>query len=437
MTQDNEKKSKSGKAEIIDTVQTPLGFFTLVVLIVEAVFLILLPSSQNTEHLYLIIAMIGIIFLLVLIVAVFAFYRPEALSGRRPNNKSPEKVEGLLPTTSTDKEKAAQIGLSQVYASIQEASEDIVTACKEAESIRILANKGIVFVGTDESLISTAEIASYKGLKKIRVILMSKKSRWINKGFISLRKHESLETYIHELEASHQIVETGVNKFILKMSGTGSGVKYFTREPSWRIIMTEKVAFVSNYADEQNPQVRDIPVCRFENTPSSYYTAFKRQFDNLWHNESAPSEAMKESIDFSISAGGIVYANIKDNTYVILLKRHDGFWVLPKGHKKKDDGSIEVAAVREVSEESGISISLLVVERLLEIYNDTKYEHKVVHLFSIRYLGNELPNLKPDIDHVEAKWWLLSDDFPVMLYPYQAATLEEFKENLLRSKSTN
>lgn len=432
MTQTNETKPKNVKAEIIDTVQTPLGFFTLVVLIVEMVFSIIATISQNSERMYLIIGMITLIFLLVLIVAILAFYRPEALSGKRPDHKLFEKIENAI--TAEEMERAAKIGLSQIYPSIQVASKDIVQACKGAESIKILANKGIVFIGTDESLLSTAEIPDYQGLRKIRVILMSSKSRWINKGFISLRKHESLETYVNELEASHRIVEMGVKKFTSQIPNTRSGVKYFIGEPSWRIIMTEKVAFVSNYADEQNPQVRDIPVCRFENTQSSYYSAFKRHFDNFWHNESIPSQTMKENVDFSVSAGGIVHTSIKDNTYVILLKRHDGLWVLPKGHKKRDDSSIEDVALREVSEEAGVSKSLLTVGELLETYNDTKYEHKVVHLFSIRYLGTELPDLKPDVDHAEAKWWLLSDNFPVMLYPYQAATLEEFKESLLRPR---
>lgn len=76
--------SQSNRVSIIATVQTPLGFFTLTVLIVEVVLGIAANFSQGLDRSYLLVSMIALIFLLVAIVAGFAFFRPEALSGRRP-----------------------------------------------------------------------------------------------------------------------------------------------------------------------------------------------------------------------------------------------------------------------------------------------------------------------------------------------------------------
>lgn len=76
--------SQSNRVSIIKTVQTPLGFFTLTVLIVEVVLGIAAKFNQGLDRSYLFISMIALIFLLVAIVAGFAFFRPEALSRRRP-----------------------------------------------------------------------------------------------------------------------------------------------------------------------------------------------------------------------------------------------------------------------------------------------------------------------------------------------------------------
>jgi len=75
---------QSDRAKIIETVQTPLGFFTLTVLVVEVTLGVVANFSQGSERSFLIISMITLIFILVAIVAGFAFFRPEALRGKRP-----------------------------------------------------------------------------------------------------------------------------------------------------------------------------------------------------------------------------------------------------------------------------------------------------------------------------------------------------------------
>ena len=70
------------RAKLVETVQTPLGFFSLVVLVVEVVLGISANLSSGRDRTYLILGMLGLIFLLVLIVTVMAFFRPSSLYGK-------------------------------------------------------------------------------------------------------------------------------------------------------------------------------------------------------------------------------------------------------------------------------------------------------------------------------------------------------------------
>jgi hypothetical protein len=92
-------KRATGRARLIQTVQTPLGFFVLVVLVVEAVFGIIAGLSQGPERSYTVIGMFVLIFALVAIVAMLAVFRPESLAGTRP--ASADKPQSTTDTTAT------------------------------------------------------------------------------------------------------------------------------------------------------------------------------------------------------------------------------------------------------------------------------------------------------------------------------------------------
>jgi hypothetical protein len=81
-TEDQERQIN--RASIIQAVQTPLGFFALVVLTVEVIFGTVAAISKGLDRTYLIVGMLILIFLLVAIVAFLAIFRPESLSGKRP-----------------------------------------------------------------------------------------------------------------------------------------------------------------------------------------------------------------------------------------------------------------------------------------------------------------------------------------------------------------
>lgn len=83
------------RSSLINTVQTPLGFFVLVVLVVEAGLMTLagtVAQAGDKSYLY---SIVGLLVLLILVVAVTAFFKPEALTGRRKSAVEEDFAEAL------------------------------------------------------------------------------------------------------------------------------------------------------------------------------------------------------------------------------------------------------------------------------------------------------------------------------------------------------
>ena len=78
-----EGASPLDRAAIIRATTTPLGFFSLVVLVVEAIFGVVAGLSSGVDRTVTVVAMVVLIVSLVGIVAYFARYWPEALQGIR------------------------------------------------------------------------------------------------------------------------------------------------------------------------------------------------------------------------------------------------------------------------------------------------------------------------------------------------------------------
>lgn len=97
----NPKKDTSIRSDLIRNVQTPLGFFVLVVLVVEAILGVVAGFSDSSNQTIALVGMLVIIGVLVLIVSFLAFKRPEALSGSRPSIRD-------TPASKTNQETAEE-----------------------------------------------------------------------------------------------------------------------------------------------------------------------------------------------------------------------------------------------------------------------------------------------------------------------------------------
>jgi hypothetical protein len=78
-----QQRSETGRVSIIRTVQTPLGFFVLVVLVVEAMLGVIAGVSESPATTLTVAGMLVVLLALIGIVAYLAYHRPEALGGIR------------------------------------------------------------------------------------------------------------------------------------------------------------------------------------------------------------------------------------------------------------------------------------------------------------------------------------------------------------------
>lgn len=316
------------------------------------------------------------------------------------------------------------------FKNLETAKSTIIKKAQEATEIKILANKGLEFFGSDSSIISLAEISKYKNLKRLKIILLSPNSSWVNRGFMALRKYESIDDFKSELKSTHIIVEMGIKKFIKELNLKKSGIKYQKGEPYFRFIMIDDSVFVSTYADNPTEQVRDLPVFEIEKNYGSLYGSLKKHFNDLWINNSEYGKTLKENIDVEVSAGGIVFCRQGTDVYIVLVQRDDGSWVLPKGHKETIDKTLEETAIREVSEETGLlSEKLRCIQRLGSYTYDESavaYDvNKINHFFLMEYFSDELKELQTDFEHLSAKWWNIKEELPFMFYVYQKILINE------------
>jgi hypothetical protein len=82
-----------------------------------------------------------------------------------------------------------------LFSNVREAWAAMKADCHEAETIAIVGVRGLGAFGTDQSLISLAELDLFVKLRKLRIILLSEESRWLTAGFVQLRAYESIETF--------------------------------------------------------------------------------------------------------------------------------------------------------------------------------------------------------------------------------------------------
>ncbi|NOZ24710.1 MAG: NUDIX hydrolase [Nitrospirae bacterium] len=133
-----------------------------------------------------------------------------------------------------------------------------------------------------------------------------------------------------------------------------------------------------------------------------------------------------------VSAGGVVFRRDGDDIKVVLVSVKSGsVWTLPKGLIERGEQP-DVAAVREVQEETGLrgrivdSLDTISYWYFLKDEN-TKY-HKTVHYYLMEYAEGSTDDHDREVD--EAAWFSLDDALKMVKYRGDKEILERAKKRL-------
>ncbi len=130
------------------------------------------------------------------------------------------------------------------------------------------------------------------------------------------------------------------------------------------------------------------------------------------------------------SAGGLVLDRLSTSAYAVLISRIDRrnrqVWSFPKGHVEPGE-TFEQTAVREVSEETGVSA------RVLSLLGEIDFSftigenriHKTVHHYLMIRVGGDLSDVDPEVDSVE--WVPLRKVSDRLTYADERALLDTAK----------
>lgn len=114
-------------------------------------------------------------------------------------------------------------------------------------------------------------------------------------------------------------------------------------------------------------------------------------------------------VERAVSAGGVVLKEGPAGAEVVICGRDsDGVWGLPKGTPSEGE-SLEEAAIREVSEETGLKVEIIKKIGVVEYWfahGGVRY-HKWVHHYLMRSTGGNTADHDSEYDRVK---WLPIDE---------------------------
>ncbi|GAB6084956.1 NUDIX hydrolase [Alkaliphilus crotonatoxidans] len=133
-----------------------------------------------------------------------------------------------------------------------------------------------------------------------------------------------------------------------------------------------------------------------------------------------------------ISAGGVV---IFGNA-ILMLKKYNGDWVLPKG-KVENDEAFEQAAVREVLEEAGVKVEVIkYLDKIHYTYKNSWEDHdkinKTVHWFLMHSKNFECIPLKEE-GFIDAKFIHVNRAVELAKYQDEKEIIEKAIEDYFKT----
>lgn len=196
----------------------------------------------------------------------------------------------------------------------------------------------------------------------------------------------------------------------------------------YKVFVNEKELFLSKSPENFEktfPYVGsatiEMGIDLLQNTSCKSVNVYSQDLEQMW-------KEFRKSIIAIEAAGGIV----KNEEQEILFIKRLGMWDLPKGKIEKGE-STELAALREIEEETGISnlkIKAFITESY-HIYIDRNHQNilKITHWFLMKHTGNEIaiPQLEEGITEVS---WKNNDEIRNEVYNSTFKNIKMILKNL-------
>lgn len=141
-------------------------------------------------------------------------------------------------------------------------------------------------------------------------------------------------------------------------------------------------------------------------------------------------KARRMPVQRAVSAGGVaVRQGAAGHEVVICGRDSDRVWGLPKGTPNEGE-SLEEAAVREVSEETGLKVEIIKKVGVAEYWfarNGIRY-HKWVHHYLMRTTGGSTADHDSEYDRVE--WLPIEEAIRTLTFDNDKKIVEQVRAEL-------
>lgn len=146
------------------------------------------------------------------------------------------------------------------------------------------------------------------------------------------------------------------------------------------------------------------------------------------------SRDRSQASKIAVAAGGVVYRQRDIGVEIVLVaRRRERLWTLPKGTLEKDE-TVEESALREVLEETGlltVIVDTLGTVKYSFITSKGERVDKTVHHFLLEPIGGSFDDHDDEFDHVG--WYDLHDAQRRLTHRNQLHILERVEQLLLPS----
>lgn len=130
-----------------------------------------------------------------------------------------------------------------------------------------------------------------------------------------------------------------------------------------------------------------------------------------------------------VSAGGVVFRRYRNKIqFALICVAPDMRWQLPKGIVDKGE-TPELAAIREVSEETGLTAEIIEPIETIEYWyvsgkGDSRVRyHKFVHFFLMQYLSGNVEDHDHEVE--EARWIAVDKVVDVLAFKSEREVAEK------------